>query len=1389
MKLLHKLLFAFSSIVLTFVIVLLVIYSKTDTAKKMGDHLASEVMPLTKSLLVIESELQTSMASLRGYMLLGNEEKGRQDFLARRAKAWRIISRHMLTLQEYEQERQITLLVDEMSSQFQQFRQIQGEIEGYVGAASNIPARQTYENALMPNLKVVLSALTRLMTKSSSLNEVSVITALADIRYLTAGLSADIAAYLQNQSFELELDIKGKLALLEERLIQTDMPNDFSLQKDWDIVQLNMPNVAVASRKIIIQRSQPSWNNARYLLTSRALPLVKDIFDNIDKIQVIVSELEVRHIEEFSEAENAILAIIKYATLVMVLVSCAIAFMFSRYLSDYIVGIRKKADELALGYVSSTKLATSGRDELSQLSAAVNRVSENLDAVIKQAQAMSKGILDQPFSVISEQDQLGTAINSLQSSFMSIEEQAKQIAQHNYKLEIVPRSERDSLLFALRDMLVSLRQSEEENYHRDWLKNGINSLNKELRFTDSLQDLAINVLDVMMEHISASAGGFYLVEGESAKLIASRGYTRRKIETSTWQAGDGLIGQVMIEKSPIVFERISEDYLTISSGLGETSASSLAIIPYVYKGELKGIIELAFMQAVKEGVLEYANLTLEPISVSIDQLQARDKVNELLEKTKAQSVKLEEQTQALEISRADLEQQQLKLKRNNVELEEKTSELEQKNHTLSLLKEKLEEKALQMQQASRYKSEFLANMSHELRTPLNSLLLLSKELAANKHQHLNDDEVQSAEIIHQSGSELLTLINDILDLSKIEAGRMSLHITEVTKQDIENSLMAMFNHMAQAKGLSFEVQTERSPETFKTDKTRLMQILKNLVGNGIKFTESGYVRVRISPADEETCQNLKIDHAVVFEVQDSGIGIDESKLELIFDAFQQEDGSTSRKYGGTGLGLSICKQLANLLNGYIDVSSEVNKGSIFRFVMPVDFQDDGLDEVLNGDSAPTSPNLLTHDDAGLREDKKQPTSDDDTSRSLSTSDEASSPKGVVTQHGEESHYILIVEDDEGLAKSLAKMVEKFGFDAAIAGTAREGLQQAIALAPLGVMLDIGLPDVSGLELLKTMKQHPDLRDIPVHVVTGSEINVRDILEVGGLGVLTKPLDSDHIEHSVNLFSSQTQLSGNSIAIIAGKKESERLTKLLDEYAIQFSVFSSVKASNEVIENGLASVVICDCHVIPFEDVVQLLEHVSKQVNPPKVLLTRFNSQESEDELKDFEGHYIIADEFEEHALIQKATLFIRGLHFDPQTTSAIPFLPFQDAKCKVKNKRVLVVDDDMRNTFAVAKILKDEGIIVDIASNGQEAIKKLTNATCDLVLMDIMMPVMDGYECIKQIRQTDTLATIPIIAVTAKAMLGEREKCIELGANDFISKPIESNRLLAVVYAWLCMKV
>lgn len=907
---------------------------------------------------------------------------------------------------------------------------------------------------------------------------------------------------------------------------------------------------------------------------------------------------------------------------------------------------------------------------------------------------------------------------------------------------------------------------------KNWVLEGMSYINNRLQVVDSSGELAHRIITAMVQYLEVPAGVIYFVDTKTEQLITVASVAVSSSSKKSFVIGEGVVGNAALSKTVTIIKKIPPDYWKVDSSLGQVSGNGeIACVPLWMNEELKGLIELGCFTQFTDLQISLLKSVSDILSAAINSYQSRDRINQLLDELQEQKEALLEQQEELrqtndELSRQaeELQASEEELKTQEEELKQINLELKERNEAIENARQALTLKAKELETTSRYKSEFLANMSHELRTPLNSVLILAKLLADNNTQNLNTKQIEYANIIYKSGNDLLQLINDILDLSKIESGKIDLVIEDVTVDAITSDIKQLFSVVASEKNIDFRIEQQQEiTNQIRTDKQRLLQIIKNLLSNAFKFTPGGgTIKVDFRNVPGRTAE-------MAISVTDTGVGIPQEKQKLIFEAFQQADGSTSRKYGGTGLGLSISRELIRLLGGSIEVKSEVNKGSEFTIYIPHEYvplvQKEQEFFGIHSSSDKESTIILPFEN--IREQNTVP----DDRHQLQTGEK----------------LMLIVEDDVNFATIIRDYARHKGYKVVIALEGDEGLYYARRFKPNAIILDIQLPVMNGWTILKQIRADETIKNTPVHIISAIDDNRFKQEDV--MAYLKKPIDANSLEKAFQMLGEHIRKNLKQILIVSAVHfEDQDLHQLASEkdYKLHFEQVMDITAAGKKF-NGLNY----DCVIVHIGGSVQLQEAkelsrlLADQKTPIIIHLDEDISQADEMEYRKISGIIIRSAVNANNRLLDELELFLHKMQqSDKKADMGNSFSVMNDQS--LVNKTVLVVDDDMRNVFALSAVLESNKMEVHTASDGKEALEQLKKfPETDLVLMDIMMPEMDGYEAMQRIRKDLKMMDLPIIALTAKAMAGDREKCIAAGASDYITKPVDMQKLLSLMRVWL----
>ncbi|PXX99145.1 histidine kinase [Marinifilum breve] len=1001
-------------------------------------------------------------------------------------------------------------------------------------------------------------------------------------------------------------------------------------------------------------------------------------------------------------------------------------------------------------------------------------------------QQIAKGNYRQPLNIVT-QDEIGAlarSFRSIQTDFQNVVSYTRKVANGDLGISLIPKSKEDELSVSLNQMVKTLKHSKAQNDETLWFRSGVNNLNDELQGDHDLNDVANKALNYMTAFLRAELGAIYVFqeEQEILNLAASVGIPDKN-QYKNIRLGHGLVGQTATTHKFGHIKDVPADYFSIFSGTGEMMPTNIVLVPLVYNNALWGVMELAASKTITDPEIDFIKAVKDTITVKIASTLARVKLETLLKTTQEQASELQVQQEELRVANEELAEQtsiltenekklqvqQEELRVANEELEERTNqleiqkeEIEQKNSGLSLAHEKLETKARELEQASQYKSDFLANMSHELRTPLNSLLILSGIMVKNKNGNLTPEDIESAKIINKSGKDLLQLINEILDLSKIEAGKMTIEMEQVSPLDVKSEILMDFKHQAEKKGLDFHVDVaDDFPNTIETDQLRLSQIIKNLLSNAFKFTSKGSIRVsmqRVNGDSKLWRDDLKSTESCSISVTDTGVGIPPEKKEAIFEAFQQADGSTSRKYGGTGLGLSISKELARMLGGEIHLESEVDKGSSFTLFVPVK----------QSTKAPG---------------KAKPTKKEEELKIDNANEAVVLPKFIdddrdVPQNGSS---VVLIHPNKEEATSLYYQIHNNSFHALVAANVQDAIQLIESHQPSAVIVGLDLLMEKGEAVLDPLRLHAYASKLPMHIINPVEgiieRNINDLPTV----------NATNITQAIDKMKTQLFTESQKILVIEDDDVTRQLIKsILTPTNVEIDETNTGKEALKLISTNNYDCIVLDLGLPDITGNELLAKLTDNKVKIPNTIIYTGKelSRDEHRELSKYTNSIILKGLKSDERLMDEVSLFLHQVATTAPENPKVKVTEIDDSI--FKGKKVLVVDDEIRNIFALGKILEEKEMDVLEAENGKIAIDVLKeNNNIDLVLMDIMMPEMDGYEAMSVIRKTPEIKDIPIICLTAKAMKDDYQKAITSGANDYLSKPIDENKLFSMLKIWL----
>jgi HAMP domain-containing protein/CheY-like chemotaxis protein/signal transduction histidine kinase len=1127
--------------------------------------------------------------------------------------------------------------------------------------------------------------------------------------------------------------------------------------------------------------------------------------------------------------------------------------MMATNLTNQVRGIAKVVTAVARG-VLKQKLTVEARGEIAELGDTINDMIDTLATFADQVTTVARevgvegklgGQANVPGAAGTWRD-LTDNVNQLAANLTTqvraIADVATAVTKGDLTRNITVHAEGEvaALKDNINEMIRNLRETTARNTEQDWLKTNLAKFTRMMQGQKSLQAVSQLILSELSPVVNAAHGVFYIMDSGTAtqsaprlRLTATYAYKERKFLSKEFAIGEGLVGQAAFEKERILITQAPGDYVEINSGLGSSKPMEIVVLPIVFEGQVLAVMELASFVHFTEINQSLLDQLTESIGVVLNTIQANMRTEELL--TQSQSLaeelqaqqeeltetnkRLEQQAKSLQASEELLKTQQEELQQTNEELEEKArllqtqnEEVERKNREVEQAKRQLEEKARQLALTSKYKSEFLANMSHELRTPLNSLLILAKLLADNPETNLTEKQVEFAKTIHASGVDLLTLINDILDLSKIESGMMTVSLSDFSFKELDELMERTFRQVAVDKGLDFDVSlAENLPPSIHTDPTRLQQVLKNLLGNAFKFTEQGSVNLQITqPTSGWTPGHETLDRAdsvIAFSVKDTGIGIPDEKQRIIFEAFQQADASTTRKYGGTGLGLSISREIARLLGGEIRVESEAGAGSTFTLYLPQNYlapvrrttaedqqrRDTPRTFGGGGGSNAGSPShsyrpaqLAAHYESRTEEQPLPPVHGDETPQ-IVIEEQVPDDRDFI-EAGDRS--VLIIEDDINYARILLDMAREKGFKAIVATRGETGLALAKRYRPDAITLDIQLPDMEGWTVLDRLKHERATRHIPVHIISSEDETARG-MRLGAFAQAQKPVTKEGLDDAFAKIKGFVERPHKSLLIIEDNEDQRKaIAELIGgEGDVEISSAGSGEEALNILRNRRFDCMVLDLG-LPDMTGVEFINRMKSELQiadiPIVVYTGRELSRKEESELQRVAEAIIVKDVNSPDRLLDETALFLHRVEANLPEHKRQMLEQLHESDPVLAGKQALIVDDDMRNIYALTSLLERHKMKVLYAESGAEGIELLKKTpSVDVVLMDIMMPAMDGYEATQRIRAVEEYKNLPIIALTAKAMKGDREKCMEAGASDYITKPIDAQQLVSLLRVWL----
>jgi CheY-like chemotaxis protein/signal transduction histidine kinase/HAMP domain-containing protein len=1058
-------------------------------------------------------------------------------------------------------------------------------------------------------------------------------------------------------------------------------------------------------------------------------------------------------------------------------------FMASN-LTEQVRGIVKVVTAVADGNLTQ-RLAVQAKGEVAALAETINNMTDTLATFADQVTNVARevgvegrlgGQAHVPGAAGTWKDLTGNVnllAANLTTQVRAIAEVATAVTKGDLtrSIQVEARGEVSELKDNINTMISNLRETTERNREQDWLKTNLARFTSMMQGQRDLSTVGKMLLSELAPLVNAHQGSIYHgrpnEDGDNELVLLSAFAQSGAIRLPDKLAlGEGLVGQCAIENRRLLLTDVPANYVTVSSSLGQARTVSVVVLPVLFENQTKAVIELASLHPFSAVNLNFLDQLSLGIGAVFNTIEATMRTEGLLTQSQQLTVELQARQIELQQTNEELGTKARLLAQQNEEVERKNAEVEQARRAL-------EEKASELALTSKYKSEFLANMSHELRTPLNSILILSQQLAENAAGNLNPKQIEFSRNINSSGSDLLNLINDILDLSKIESGTVTVDVEEISFNWLRESIDRNFRHVAEAKNLPLRVYfADDLPRTMDSDPKRLQQILKNLLSNAVKFTSSGHVEVRVGMVTAGWSPDHPIlrhaNHVLAFAVEDTGIGVPADKQRLIFEAFQQADAGTSRKYGGTGLGLAISRELAILLGGEIRLSSVHGKGSTFTLYLPLHYGGPDSATVLRNVPAPSPTSIPM---LALPVAREEQVADD--RENLEPGDTC----------------LLIVEDDPHYARVLLGLARDKGFKGLVANKGSVALALARQFRPSAISLDIFLPDMLGWTVLNQLKLDPALRHIPVQI-TSVERERQHGLAHGAFAYVLKEPTTENLEASMERLKAFTMPRTKRLLVVEDNEiERNAVIELLGHGDIEIATAGRGDEALALLGAEHFDCVVLDLR-LPDMTGFELLEHLHADPRLAEVPVVVFTgkdlNQKEEDRLNLLAKSIVLKDVRSPERLLDETALFLHRVvtELPPEKQAMLDRL--HNSSEVLRGRKVLVVDDDARNIFALTSVLENHDVDVLSATNGRQAIEIIKSTPdLDMVLMDIMMPEMDGYETMREIRKEAEYRTLPILALTAKAMRGDREKCLEAGASDYIAKPVNTNQLLSLMRVWL----
>lgn len=1313
--------------------------ARSIDVKERSEDIARYTVPAVTASLRLQTGVNESLSALNAWVNLGGGH-----FIHARNEAWGRIDESLNRLRAIARAQDDVFMekdLDVLFEDLEQLRHYQYQVESIAQTLDNFPGLKLLETQAAPLMETILQSIAELIHIESNKQEIhtenrKLLVTLANLRHSTVRSLMAMRTYLtsnDNRDYEAFNQAWKRTEELFAQVQQSDRLNEQQGKIIGDISS-NIDRFIVLPDQIFDYRQGPEWDVAKLRIEKWMGPLKQKIEANIQAMTTAQKERLTYEFAAMNRKFERLITLGAWMLLGAVVMCSIIGFFITRMI------VRP----------------------FGQVIAAAGRITE--------------GDFDVSVNIhgTCEAESLRQALNAMTAFLRRIAMHASEIAQGNFEQDFDPRSDKDMLGKALRQMTIDLRAARDLHAREAWLRTGQAGLADALRGLVDVQQIADAGSDYIATYTEAQVAAVYLSDEQMVFRLASQYAFKPQDHEREYKLGEGLIGQAAKDGRIHYLSSVPADHysLAVESGLGQSQARCIAVVPLVSKQDLGsncgGVVALAYDHELETTERELLEKAGEYLCISLTSAKSRARLQTLLEESQQQAEELESQKDELRATNEELEAQAQALQQskealrirsddlrgNNLLLEQQKRAVEQKNKEVEEARAELERKACELAQASKYKSEFLANMSHELRSPLNSLLILAESLAKNRHNNLTEDQVEDARVIHDAGETLLLLINDILDLSKVEAGKLVVNIEPFSLAPMIDSIVSQFRPVAEKTGLHFDTECiGHCPPLLQSDEQRLKQILRNLLSNAFKFTHDGTVKLEYGQSPDD-------DQKLYFRVVDTGIGIPKAMQQFIFEAFQQGDGAINRMYNGSGLGLAISRELAALIGGDLQLQSEEGQGSRFTLTLPLRFSLDDLPQQ-------AEPAVLAAAEAQISAIVADPADD--------------SSAALLPLH----KSVLIAEDDLPFAKKLIEIAEQHGFHCVHAKDGRQALDLLAKQRPSAVILDIGLPKISGLEVLDVLKSAPETRRVPVHLISAQDGD-HELIRKGAVGFLPKPASLNDLDQVFSRFTTLLRQEIGQVLLFGGSEQDYLdITDLLQERRVVVQhLTDSTRFSNTLREHQYdCCIVDMDAQDILSSDWLAEIQADGGRGLPPLIVYTSTAMTDTQYEcLSRYIDAIVMKGECSPERLKDEVECFLHSVN------AALPE-DFDAAEIgttsSLSGRRVLLVDDDLRNAYALSKSLKEHGMEIFLADNGALALQKMEEeGPFDLVLMDIMMPVMDGYTAMHHIREHHS-TTLPIIALTAKAMDDDKAKCLEAGASDYLAKPLATDQLLAMIKIWL----